>query len=1519
MHFAHAFQLDNTRYSVENEAAILVTVHDLLSIVIPASNLRPAQYFDIPLPNITEIIINESNDPTQSSFKTQLVKVALFVRLSSAGGHTLFQNALGQMIPEIGLAFDDITTAEDLKTSIMHSNSHHSRSSGYVMHQEDVSSGLIAEGDGDGRDPPASNDLSTLDELTTIASLATNILPTYHLEMTESFERGHLPKLSQLSKGVENHSTRRSTAESPLDADPSINESSSSANADPTRSGESSRLVGTLLSKFNEPLEIESTFSAQWQRGIATIDRAPEFQDIHHSTLRETHTSIPQKLALELKSLPEDDVRTHKILTPSNDALVKSKSPSEEAATLQVEKNHRLTGRTSETNYLLSHEHNTGSIKVTQRMRDREGEQVGSAASQDGKSRTIARVAKIKTSRSNVSGRPQSPSKAQPKAVKKPQPKEKSKGLKPLVEANPASNDEQSTLYDIPDSPPSKRPVSAAARGKKRVAPRAKLAGEKAASTTKESKQAHSTSSAPPRLKDKPLQDESINENDKIVQDPNGINGLGIGEAVQETHVPPDSISKDAQRNTTISSSKTKQKQSHKVQPSLSNIGVRMPKKTKAKGRNDKRESAPSALTRPGSRRTAALHANLKIQGLAVADDTQEELALATVGSEADLVEMFSQEASDIHNPSKTEQKSASDGAAASHLSKKPAGLCHEEYTKPISGEQIESGNGVTTVRDPGDLKAQVELKTPDVVTIGKPSLNGHVNDDVYIERPIPSEVVHIDTTGDPRNVHGIPGRYGIDKKQETTNHISEKKLDQSSLDMPIDHPVRTEVGGEHSSGPAEQVDQYFENAMVFFDDEEIRAPVEQEAPPVLPLPSNEDIDSILEPNQADHELAGSRPKQFDSTTVAEPIRSAVAMHPDLSMVSTKASGIGDPLAARLNGALSGLKDFGDQRDSLEAKRYTNPQSISAVSAGRLPRATLNSDRMGRTSVGGAQKPGYWKDKGINKGKHRESPLLRPARAANESQALEEGPNKITGVNRPIQAALGNRNLQSQKGEVISISSDKDDSSESLPENGTHEGSTLIALPKASRKRKSNESLDDIQKKIRTVPPRPMKTITPSKEAAIGGGAEKEVQELRAFNLVHRKSAVISFSAQGPRNQGVLSADMSARHSNKSIQDLSESAIKPGLFVERKRTIAKISGPTTKVTTPSEKRRRTIVSVPWTHHGNPPTISDRNTGSLIGSSGPLMIRPVEKPNSQSSRVDGNGSPQPSLYHIRRVSTTGLNIQQMITMLGSAEKSSKIMRNKKDEDVALVIQGNIEGPELDLPELREKPSPMAMSHDPIHSSIRKLLPSSPTAPSRMLEELTAHRVHPSGKFVNLQTDCIIRPAMPQDPFTGATKDRPSTFMQLLRASNAYIDQHVTKTGEVKNHVDPKVTIKSPPREDPDRTMVESEIEQDSRQSSPSLCSTTSDQRFQGRDVPPPSDPSDDDDGAAEAGRQWREALRPHQRGNLDALNDITNVRSGRSRLVLQLTKVNSDSYGIWLIKRQRSKVWSRITRGAARCS
>ena len=56
--------------------------------------------------------------------------------------------------------------------------------------------------------------------------------------------------------------------------------------------------------------------------------------------------------------------------------------------------------------------------------------------------------------------------------------------------------------------------------------------------------------------------------------------------------------------------------------------------------------------------------------------------------------------------------------------------------------------------------------------------------------------------------------------------------------------------------------------------------------------------------------------------------------------------------------------------------------------------------------------------------------------------------------------------------------------------------------------------------------------------------------------------------------------------------------------------------------------------------------------------------------------------------------------------------------------------------------------------PFSSSTRKAVPSSPTAPSRMLQDLVAHKEITGGGFASMQNDEIVKPGVLEDPFAVA---------------------------------------------------------------------------------------------------------------------------------------------------------------------
>lgn len=450
--------------------------------------------------------------------------------------------------------------------------------------------------------------------------------------------------------------------------------------------------------------------------------------------------------------------------------------------------------------------------------------------------------------------------------------------------------------------------------------------------------------------------------------------------------------------------------------------------------------------------------------------------------------------------------------------------------------------------------------------------------------------------------------------------------------------------------------------------------------------------------------------------------------------------------------------------------------------------------------------------------------------------------------------------------QVIQISSGEESSPESESLGPPKE--ILKTVPAASRINKKRKSEDTIKDSIKRV-----KLSTPG--AAHKEEAAEEMYAIATDDYIQRKSAIIGFDITGPRNQGVYSGKDPRTFTIPHHPQGGVSRNMPSFSVKRKHPDdqepnEESSAPQRVMKTPAEKRRRMVNVVP-------PTRSE-HTRSHAQTSSPHLAGQSHQMNSRGSRVLDNGSPMASVDQVRWVKE--VNMDHLLRHL-SDDESDLFMAESLDMGEDEEAQSNrLWEPELPLPVRRhgfpQPASVQALKHyERRSSSNTKALPSSPTAPSRMLEDMTAHQIAGDDRFVNVYTANIVKTAEPQDPFVDNTRSLPNPFLKMLRASTQE-DAGKQGQGASKMHLAKPVGINtSMPLFDPDRTLVEAETRHHRRlpsssQGEPSSSPTSLDKR---RSLP---SESDQEEKREELAQECMEALRPHQRGALASLHEMSNV-------------------------------------------
>lgn len=356
-----------------------------------------------------------------------------------------------------------------------------------------------------------------------------------------------------------------------------------------------------------------------------------------------------------------------------------------------------------------------------------------------------------------------------------------------------------------------------------------------------------------------------------------------------------------------------------------------------------------------------------------------------------------------------------------------------------------------------------------------------------------------------------------------------------------------------------------------------------------------------------------------------------------------------------------------------------------------------------------------------------------------------------------------------------------------------------------------------------------------------------------------RKPNVISFDSKGPRNQGIVS--------NRRVGPIQ------ALEYQKPENIGTIKVKTLKRTIQDfgqdsfgsgqhdavVKRPRTSIDVPRTGEKAPEGVQKRSI-SIIKES-------TQKPSSQSTRVDENGSPLP-FVHSRKIGLQKIGRQ---ISFETAAQSPTREQGAKDGNELIMSKDGLGVLDLGLPFLQDLSPPSASSFRFIPSSCIKHRPSSPNAPSGIIEEYTAHKVNSSGKFVNIRTDNVVMAVRPSDPFVGIHhnhQNRQNKFIELLRRSS-----NIPNQGS---------------KEDPDKTLVTSGLAEGKNNPDTASSTSSNSDSSQPNEHSPPEAPSSSEGGSDDED-DWTAALQPHQGETLEVLCEISHV--SRAKLWLGLFIVN----------------------------
>ena len=340
---------------------------------------------------------------------------------------------------------------------------------------------------------------------------------------------------------------------------------------------------------------------------------------------------------------------------------------------------------------------------------------------------------------------------------------------------------------------------------------------------------------------------------------------------------------------------------------------------------------------------------------------------------------------------------------------------------------------------------------------------------------------------------------------------------------------------------------------------------------------------------------------------------------------------------------------------------------------------------------------------------------------------------------------------------------------------------------------------------------------------------------------------------------------------------------------------------------------------PWEHEQlkkrqkrdieTPPTAHNHHHKELPSLS-PLVIHDrSQRLSSQNTRVNENGSPMPYLIpHYEHVADEGhySDEDEGKNALAEALLEEQMGFSQEDEPVL---------PEPSLPHRPLVSAPPILNSKITSYQSRpnnsKQVPSSPQAASAF-GTLPPHHIYRDGEIVNAETKEAIIPSIPQDPFLSATQNPKNPFMVALRKSTKIAAKRsVAGANEKKGSGGINVRAFFIRGEDPDKTLVEPKVRRKYKQVrvSDSSSSSQSDSSIQESQPDEPSEEESD----TETEAKWRKALEPHQENMLECLLTISHVSKALQPLLAGADPSTSVWLNIWSTKRLPSRIWSMTMR------
>lgn len=386
--------------------------------------------------------------------------------------------------------------------------------------------------------------------------------------------------------------------------------------------------------------------------------------------------------------------------------------------------------------------------------------------------------------------------------------------------------------------------------------------------------------------------------------------------------------------------------------------------------------------------------------------------------------------------------------------------------------------------------------------------------------------------------------------------------------------------------------------------------------------------------------------------------------------------------------------------------------------------------------------------------------------------------------------------------------------------------------------------------------PAPPTHPKPKDSTAKGGGTI--AKEKTPAPVISRRTEIISWNSTGPRNQGTASSNKKGQ--TQYISSAESNEVLAEQPAPQKRKVAPFLDDPAPWEHDSTKRQKQETSTPRHNCDYVPRMIAEPRLSISKN------RPHGR-SSQSTRVNYNGSPMP---------LTDIRQGEPNTLEGITEDDHHNLGPTAfidDEDNGMIPANDDYWQENELPAERYASHPVTNGVNNKHfSGNSKQLPSSPHAPSAFEIE-PAHYVLEDGDLLNARTRKTIVPTEPHDPFIGGEKKPPSSFMAALRKSSAAEARRKSDEARIQRRQFDLAKNKLVGDDDPDKTLVEPpakrrKVKYVMVSSSSTTPETASREHSPSEEI---SNGQDDDSEVA-----WRKALEPHQDNVADILSLVSHV-------------------------------------------